>query len=84
VLEALTQRDDDPGPRVGYLVGVREARFAVPFLPAGQAFEVTARLTGSAPPLSIYEITAGGRSPCHDQHVHSWRMIDIGSTRVAR
>jgi 3-hydroxymyristoyl/3-hydroxydecanoyl-(acyl carrier protein) dehydratase len=60
VLEALTRRDDDPGPRVGYLVGIRDARFAVPFLPAGQAFQVTARLTGSAPPLSIYEITADG------------------------
>jgi predicted hotdog family 3-hydroxylacyl-ACP dehydratase len=60
VLEALARREDDPGPRVGYLVGIREARFAAPFLPAGQAFRVTARLTGSAPPLSIYEITAGG------------------------
>jgi predicted hotdog family 3-hydroxylacyl-ACP dehydratase len=60
VLEALARRDDDPGPRVGYLVGIREARFATPHLPAGRAFRVTARLAGSAPPLSIYEIAAGG------------------------
>jgi predicted hotdog family 3-hydroxylacyl-ACP dehydratase len=60
VLEALARREDDPGPRVGYLVGIREARFAAPFLATGQAFRVTARLIGSAPPLSIYEITAGG------------------------
>jgi predicted hotdog family 3-hydroxylacyl-ACP dehydratase len=61
VLEALARREgEDPGPRVGYLVGIREARFATPFLPVGRSFRVTARLVGSAPPLSIYEIAAGG------------------------
>jgi predicted hotdog family 3-hydroxylacyl-ACP dehydratase len=59
VLEALARREEDRGPRIGYLVGIREARFATPGLPAGRAFRVAARLTGSAPPLSIYEITAG-------------------------
>lgn len=59
VLEALARREEDRGPRVGYLVGIREARFATPHLPAGQPFRVTARLAGSAPPLSIYEIAAG-------------------------
>jgi 3-hydroxymyristoyl/3-hydroxydecanoyl-(acyl carrier protein) dehydratase len=62
VLEALARREEDAGPRIGYLVGIREARFAIPFLPAGRAFQVTARLTGSAPPLSIYEITTGDGS----------------------
>jgi predicted hotdog family 3-hydroxylacyl-ACP dehydratase len=56
VLEALARREEDPGPRIGYLVGVREARFAVPSLRTGQPFRVSARLQGSAPPLSIYEI----------------------------
>jgi len=56
VLEALARWVEDPGPRIGYLVGVREARFAVPSLPTGQPFRVSARLRGSAPPLSIYEI----------------------------
>jgi len=56
VLEALARREEDPGPRIGYLVGVREARFAVPSLPTGRPFRVSARLQGSAPPLSIYEI----------------------------
>ena len=60
VLEALARREEEPGSRIGYLVGIREARFAAPSLPAGRPFRVTARLTGSAPPLSIYEITAAG------------------------
>jgi predicted hotdog family 3-hydroxylacyl-ACP dehydratase len=59
VLEALNRRREDPGPRIGYLVGVREARFAVPFLPAGQPLRATARLAGGAFPLSLYEIGVG-------------------------
>ncbi|HEY0510314.1 MAG TPA: hypothetical protein VGH73_00320 [Thermoanaerobaculia bacterium] len=60
VLEALARREGEaPGPRIGYLVGVREARFAVPSLPAGRPFRVTARRQGSAPPLAVYEIAAG-------------------------
>ncbi|HEY2290115.1 MAG TPA: hypothetical protein VGM86_05370 [Thermoanaerobaculia bacterium] len=59
VLEALA-RTDDPAPRIGYLVGIREARLAGPPLPVGRPFQVSARLAGSAPPLSIYEIAAGG------------------------
>ncbi|HET9210906.1 MAG TPA: hypothetical protein VFR03_10940 [Thermoanaerobaculia bacterium] len=58
VLEALA-RKDDPSPRIGYLVGIREARFAAPPIPTGRPFQVSARLSGSAPPLSIYEIAAG-------------------------
>jgi 3-hydroxyacyl-[acyl-carrier-protein] dehydratase len=59
VLEALA-REDDPAPRIGYLVGIREARFTGPPLPVGRPFQVSARLAGSAPPLSVYEIAAGG------------------------
>lgn len=59
VLEALA-RKDDPSARIGYLVGIREARLAVPPIPAGRLFQISARLAGSAPPLSIYEIAAGG------------------------
>lgn len=58
VLEALARRDD-PSPRIGYLVGIREARLAVPPIPTGRPFQVSARLSGSASPLSIYEIAAG-------------------------
>ena len=57
VLEAL-QRTGDPGPRIGYLVGVRNARLAGA-LPAGRPFRVAARFQGGAPPLSIYEIDVG-------------------------
>jgi predicted hotdog family 3-hydroxylacyl-ACP dehydratase len=57
VLEAL-QRTGNPGPRIGYLVGVRDARLRGA-LPVGRPFRVTARLQGGAPPLSIYEIAVG-------------------------
>lgn len=60
VLEALGRKDEAPGPRIGYLVGIREARFAVPVLPAGQLFEVTASFRGGAFPLSLYEVAAAG------------------------
>jgi 3-hydroxyacyl-[acyl-carrier-protein] dehydratase len=56
-LEALGRREP-PGPRIGYLVGIRDARFAVPALPAGCPFRVAARLTGGAFPLSIYSVSA--------------------------
>ncbi len=58
VLEALA-RTEDPAPRIGYLVGIREARFTTVPLPVGQPFQVSAQLAGSAPPLSVYEIVAG-------------------------
>lgn len=58
VLEAL-QRTDAPGPRIGYLVGIREARLLGSF-PAGRLFLATARLLGGAFPLSIYEIVVEG------------------------
>ena len=60
VLEAMGRREEAPAPRVGYLVGIREARFAAATLPCGRPFRVTARLQGNAPPLSVYAITAGG------------------------
>jgi len=59
-IEALARREAAPVPRIGYLVGIREARFALPSLPVDLPFRVTARLQGSAPPLSVYAITAGG------------------------
>jgi predicted hotdog family 3-hydroxylacyl-ACP dehydratase len=46
-------------PRIGYLVGVREATFAAGTLRAGRPFRVTARLQGNAPPLAVYEIAVG-------------------------
>jgi predicted hotdog family 3-hydroxylacyl-ACP dehydratase len=64
VLEALNRRQDAAGPRIGYLVGVRQARFAVPFLTPGRPMRVTARLQGGAFLLSIYDITVG--DPSHE------------------
>jgi 3-hydroxymyristoyl/3-hydroxydecanoyl-(acyl carrier protein) dehydratase len=57
VLEAL-QRTGDPGPRIGYLVGVRDARLTGG-IPVGRPFRVTARFQGGAHPLSVYEISVG-------------------------
>jgi predicted hotdog family 3-hydroxylacyl-ACP dehydratase len=59
VLEALNRRQDSPGPRIGYLAGIRQAHFAVPLLTAGRLLRVTARLQASALPLSIYEVAVG-------------------------
>jgi len=59
VLETLG-RQDAPGPRIGYLVAIRGARCSVPILPVERPFRFAVRLTGSAPPLSIYEVTVEG------------------------
>lgn len=64
VLEALGRRGgpEATGPRIGYLVAIRGARLAVGTLPADRPFRIVLRLTGSAPPLSIYEVTAAGET----------------------
>lgn len=55
-LAALTRAPEaPPGPRIGYLVGVREAALHRPDLPAGWPLRVTVRPAGSAPPLAVYE-----------------------------
>ncbi|HEV7516477.1 MAG TPA: hypothetical protein VGR07_09275 [Thermoanaerobaculia bacterium] len=54
-LEALARREGDPGPRLGYLVGVRDAIFHAPDLPVAVPLAVTVRAAGSAPPLAVYE-----------------------------
>lgn len=60
-LEALGRRGapGPPGPQIGYLVGIRDARFAVPSLPAGKPLRVSARLEGGAFPLSRYAVAVG-------------------------
>ncbi len=55
-LEALSRRTDDPGPRLGYLVGVRDATFHVPDLPVAESLAVIVAAAGSAPPLAVYAI----------------------------
>ena len=47
-------------PRIGYVVAIRNARFRTPWLPAGRPLPVTVKLAGSAPPLTIYEVSVGG------------------------
>ncbi len=57
-LEALERAasSGDTAPHVGYVVGVREAAFASPSLPVDTPLQVTATLSGAAPPLAIYRI----------------------------
>ncbi|HTQ80886.1 MAG TPA: hypothetical protein VMM92_12890 [Thermoanaerobaculia bacterium] len=62
-LEALSRRHDSTaGPRLGYLVGVRDATFHSSFLPVGEPLSVRVEAAGSAPPLAVYEarIELGG------------------------
>jgi len=58
-LESLL-RTGSSGPRIGYLVALRGALCRVPALPVERPFRLTVRLTGSAPPLSIYEAVIEG------------------------
>lgn len=62
VLEALGRSGEGTGPRIGYVVAIRNARFRTAWLPADQPLEVSVKLAGSAPPLSIYEVTIGGET----------------------
>ncbi|HKV08957.1 MAG TPA: hypothetical protein VJ725_12515 [Thermoanaerobaculia bacterium] len=62
VLEALERRGEGGSPRVGYLVGIRDAVLRTPDLPVDRPFRVTARVHGSAPPLSMYQVALEGRN----------------------
>lgn len=57
-MEAITRASSATGrpARVGYVVRVREARFAQPDLPVETPVQITARLEGAAPPLAVYRI----------------------------
>ncbi|HYU33351.1 MAG TPA: hypothetical protein VEW48_14435 [Thermoanaerobaculia bacterium] len=59
MLESLL-RTGSSGPRIGYLVALRGARCRVAALPVERPFRFVVRLTGSAPPLSIYEVVIEG------------------------
>ncbi len=60
VLEALDRSGGEPGPRIGYVVAIRNARFRTPWLPAGTPLGVTVKTAGGTGPLSIYEVSLGG------------------------
>jgi predicted hotdog family 3-hydroxylacyl-ACP dehydratase len=49
-------KEAEEGPGRGYLVGVREARFTGGWLPAGTELRASARRSGSAGPLAVYEV----------------------------
>ncbi len=56
LVEALGREGDPAGPRVGYLVAIRQARCYVRTLPVSVPLDVFVVPVGSAPPLSIYLI----------------------------
>jgi predicted hotdog family 3-hydroxylacyl-ACP dehydratase len=57
-LEGLARPSDDaPQERLGYLVGIKDARFAVSHLPGDVELRTSAVLVASAPPLAIYAIS---------------------------
>jgi len=55
-LHTLERAPGVDGPRSGYLVGVREARFACASLPAGRELRAFVRRRGAAGPLAVYEV----------------------------
>lgn len=57
LLEALDRwrKGGAAAPRVGFLVGVRNATFAPEPIPAGRTLTIDLRAVGAAPPLTIYE-----------------------------
>jgi predicted hotdog family 3-hydroxylacyl-ACP dehydratase len=56
-LQALeAARGGRPTPAPGYLVGVREARFASAWIPADREVHARVRRTGRAGPLAIHEV----------------------------
>ena len=58
LFEAVRQQAAaDGSPRVGYLVRVRSARFAVPHLAAGAALLARVDLEGGSGPLSRWTVT---------------------------
>lgn len=57
LLEALDRSSGEP--RIGYVVAIRNARFRNAWLPTGRPLPVAVSLAGSAPPLTIYEVSVG-------------------------
>lgn len=55
VFAALQSEGAASPPRIGYLVGIREAVFPVDSLPVDQPFRVEVRTAGSALALSLYD-----------------------------
>jgi 3-hydroxymyristoyl/3-hydroxydecanoyl-(acyl carrier protein) dehydratase len=58
LLEALDRSAGEP--RIGYVVAIRNGRFRASWLPVGRPLPVTVKPAGSAPPLTIYEVSVGG------------------------
>ena len=54
-LQAL-ESPEDGIPRPGYLVGVREARFATAWIPADCEIRARVRRTGRAGPLAVHDV----------------------------
>lgn len=62
ILEALGRSGEGGGPRIGYLVGIRDARFHAFSLPVDRPLRAEVRFHGSVPPLSMYRVSVQGAS----------------------
>jgi predicted hotdog family 3-hydroxylacyl-ACP dehydratase len=56
LFEALRREHHEGGPRLGYLVGIREASLSAD-LPVDRRVHVTARAAGGAGPLGVYDVS---------------------------
>ncbi len=56
VHQALESGAGGGEPAVGYLASIKNARFQVPELPAGQPLLATVRAVGRLPPLAMYAV----------------------------
>jgi predicted hotdog family 3-hydroxylacyl-ACP dehydratase len=55
-LQVLSSHETPLTPQRGYLVGVREARFASAWIPADREVHARVRRTGQAGPLTVHEV----------------------------
>ena len=75
---ALQHRDTESNestPRVGYLVGIRQARFHAMALPVGRALRVEAFAQGASGPLATYRILVraeGEEDPLVEAKISAW------------
>jgi len=71
-----------PASRVGYLVGIRHARFHVKALPVGRALRVEAVAQGTSGPLATYGILVraeGEEDLMVEARISTWAADDPGS-----
>jgi len=78
-LQNIRHESVSTAPRVGYLVGIRQARFHAETLPVGQMLRVEALFQGASGPLSTFEIRVkieGEEDPLVEARISTWAEQD--------